>query len=220
MAENICLHQAHSSLVSFTAPNYTQIPTVVKPEVISISPKSTPSTLSQEAREIPPRLPSCFMCKGNKYSFASYFHNTKIFASPPHELLAHVEQSYILRDWLQTLLNTYVRRTPDTDIATGSERYIRAWGDRVQCLVKAIPGLASSPGFTMCKGTGVEVEALISWTKEMVEGLVETAWGRYTVHLSKERMKELLWEFRKLWEQIWLQYVKKKDIEMPSRKHE
>lgn len=94
----------------------------------------TPPSNGTEALS-PSRL-LCSQCKGQKYGFSAYFHNTRIFLEPPHEILGLVERSYVLRDRLKSLLVTYAMRPVDQERVMEIEREINVWQEEIILLIK------------------------------------------------------------------------------------
>lgn len=148
------------------------------------------------------RAPLCPQCKGHKYGFTPYFHNTEIFPEPPHELLSLVEQSYLLRNRLKSLFINYVTRRVDNDrldVITGE---IVEWRSRVECLAREV--LVSSIGFEL----NIEgLEAVKSWAAELVQRLSNHVRGIERMELRNGEQKELLIVFKKLWEVVWTSYL-------------
>ncbi|ESZ96642.1 hypothetical protein SBOR_3009 [Sclerotinia borealis F-4128] len=150
----------------------------------------------------PVRAPLCPQCKGHKYGFTPYFHNTKIFPEPPHELLILVEQSYFLRNRLKSLLINYVTRRVDNDRLEVITNEIVEWKSRVECLAREV--LISSMGFELnTKG----LESVKEWAADLVRRLSNHVHGIERMELRKEDQKELLIEFKKLWEVVWMSYL-------------
>ncbi|QSZ36625.1 hypothetical protein DSL72_006505 [Monilinia vaccinii-corymbosi] len=162
-----------------------------------------PSTASHE---LPPPHPTrahlCPQCKGHKYGFTPYFHNTEIFPEPPHELLGLVEQSYLLRNRLKSLFINYVTRRVDNDRLEVVTSEIVEWRSRVECLAREV--LINSMGFEL---NTEGLEAVKTWAAELVERLGNHVSGVERMELGKERQKELLIEFKKLWEVVWTGYL-------------
>ncbi|KAA8569323.1 hypothetical protein MFRU_004g01430 [Monilinia fructicola] len=150
----------------------------------------------------PTRAPLCPQCKGHKYGFTPYFHNTEIFPEPPHELLSLVEQSYLLRNRLKSLFINYVTRTFDHDRLDVITSEIVEWRSRVECLAREV--LISSMGFELNTDG---LEAVKTWAAELVERLSNHVSGVERMRLRNEEQKELLIEFKKLWEVVWTGYL-------------
>lgn len=146
--------------------------------------------------------PPCPQCKGNKYGFTPYFHNKQIFPEPPHVLLMLVEQTYLLRNRLKSLLINYVTRRVDNNRLEAIANEIVEWKSRVECLSREV--LISSVGFEL---NTEALEAVNKWATEMVERLSNHVHGIEKMKLSSEEQKGLLIEFKKLWEVVWTSYL-------------
>ena len=94
----------------------------------------SPSSLTADASELGVKPPGCALCKGTKYSFTPYFHNTKYFLKPPHEIILLVEKSYILKNRLHSLLVSYVLRDVEQDHVQQVQSEIKAWSQQVDSL--------------------------------------------------------------------------------------
>src|ERR1700692_3638771 len=104
------------------------------PPLTSIS-----STLpSLDGPPLPEDRPQCAQCKGQKYGFTAYFHNTKIFPEPPHELLPWVERSYLLKNRLQSLLVTYTVHEFDPTYLHDIEIVINSFRLQVEALAHEV----------------------------------------------------------------------------------
>jgi hypothetical protein len=166
------------------------------PPLTSIS-----STLpSLDGPPLPEGRPQCAECKGQKYGFTAYFHNTNIFPEPPHELLPWVERSYLLKNRLQSLLVTYTVHEFDPTYLHDIEIVINSF--RLQ-----VEGLAHEVG-----SWGSESERVVSavtevhqWSKGMVKQLWDHVVGIQRLPMPKGRAKELVLEFRKGWERVWIE---------------
>ncbi|CAG8978113.1 hypothetical protein HYALB_00000787 [Hymenoscyphus albidus] len=156
------------------------------------------------ASNLPERAyPLCRLCRGKKYGFTHYFHNTEIFPSPPHQLLTHIEQSYILLNRLQSLFTTYGRHLTQSQ----DEKDVKAWASDVEGLVNAVFESARSEGFELVKGKA-RMEEVLEWMRGVVEGLCGGVMGG----VERMRSNVLLFEFRKLWERVWIGYLE--DLKM------
>ncbi|KAF7933645.1 uncharacterized protein EAE98_003354 [Botrytis deweyae] len=144
----------------------------------------------------------CLQCKGHKYGFTSYFHNTAIFPEPPHDLLMLVEQSYLLRNRLKSLMINYVTRRVDNSRLEAIANEILDWKGRVECLAREV--LVSSMGFELnMEG----LEAVNDWAADLVQRLGNHVNGFQRMELSKEDQKKLLIDFKKLWEVVWTSFM-------------
>ncbi|KAJ8067177.1 hypothetical protein OCU04_004542 [Sclerotinia nivalis] len=146
--------------------------------------------------------PTCPQCKGHKYGFTSYFHNTNIFSEPPHDLLMFVEQTYLLRNRLKSLMINYVTRRVDNNRLEVISNEIMEWKGRVECLAREI--LISSMGFEL---NTEGLEAVNDWAAELVQRLNNHVRGIVRIELSNEDQKGLLIDFKKLWEVVWTSYL-------------
>lgn len=144
----------------------------------------------------------CPQCKGQKYGFTAYFHNTKIFFEPPHHLLRLVEKSYILRDRLKSFLVTYTLCEIEQDRIPRVEEEMNAWQQEIVGLVRDIICLAEFElDFAL-------LEAAKIWTFEKVDRLREHVWGRRKLEMPKGSLQMFLSEYRKVWEGVWIGYLK------------
>ncbi|KAF7870386.1 hypothetical protein EAF04_004132 [Stromatinia cepivora] len=146
--------------------------------------------------------PPCPQCKGHKYGFTPYFHNTDIFPEPPHDLLMFVEQTYLLRNRLKSLMINYVTRRVDNSRLEVISNEIVEWKGRVECLAREI--LISSMGFEL---NTEGLEAVNDWAAEVVQRLNNHVHGIVRMELSNEDQKGLLIDFKKLWEVVWTSYL-------------
>lgn len=140
------MSESHLPLISmncrgfetFSQPN--QIPSSRFPTSTSPTPdlkKGASAPLSAEVKSLPLTEPAlCPRCKGQKYGFTAYFHNTRIFPEPPHELLRLIEKSYFLRDRLKSFLVTYTMRQVDSEQVVGIEDKINKWQQEIIVLMK------------------------------------------------------------------------------------
>jgi hypothetical protein len=147
----------------------------------------------------PQNLPVCEQCKGQKYNFTAYFHNTKIFAEPPHHLLNCVERSYILKNQLQSLLVTYALQEVDPDHIQDIEVEINTWGTQVDSLAHEVASFWSRIDPVLNVVTEVH-----RWTKAMMKQIWEHVQGTQMLPMPKGRVKELVLAFRKGWEGVWI----------------
>jgi hypothetical protein len=143
--------------------------------------------------------PACIHCKGQKYSFTAYFHNAKIFPEPPHEVLHWVERSYILKNRLQSLLVTYALHTVEIDHIRDIEVEINNWAMRVDALAHEVGSCGSGSERILSALTEVH-----RWMKGMIEQLWKHVRGAQTLPMPKGRLKEVVLEFRKAWERVWI----------------
>jgi hypothetical protein len=147
----------------------------------------------------PQNRPHCEKCKGQKYGFTAYFHNTKIFHEPPHELLPWVERSYFLKNRLQSLLVTYTVQEFDPAYLRDIEIEVNNWRLQVEALVHEV-GTWGNGSERVVTAVG-EVH---QWTKGMVKQLWDHVVGNQRLLMPKGRAKELVLEFRKGWERVWI----------------
>lgn len=141
----------------------------------------------------------CAQCKGQKYSFTPYFHNTKIFPKPPHELLHWVERSYVLKNRLQSLLVTYAVHEVELDHVPSIGEEVNTWCTQVDSLAQEVWNFPS--GSELVANL---VRAVHEWTKAMMTQFWEHVRGIQMLPMPKGRVKELVLEFRKLWERVWI----------------
>jgi hypothetical protein len=166
-------------------------------------PASTPfAAPSSELDTLSLKTNPCPQCKGQKYGFTAYFHNTKIFPEPPHHLLRLVEKSYILRDRLRSFLVTYTLREIEPDRIRRVEEEIDAWQQEVTFLVRDI---ICSAEFEL---DFKPLEAAKLWAFEKVDRLKEHIWGRRRLEIPKGSLQDLLSEYRKVWEGVWVGYLR------------
>ncbi|KAF8853151.1 hypothetical protein BDZ45DRAFT_564576, partial [Acephala macrosclerotiorum] len=138
--------------------------------------------------------PSCTYCKGRRYDYTAYFHNTNVFAEPPHELLTLVEESYVQKNRLQSLLINYVLRAIQQEDIEQIQKDLEAWEIQVHNLVATI-------------GDGDALASLRSRTSRMKTQIWEHVVGMQKMEMWPGRSKELVSEFRKLWETVWVDCV-------------
>ena len=144
----------------------------------------------------------CPLCKGQKYGFTAYLHNLKIFPEPPHDLLPFIEKSYVLKNRLKSLLVTYIMRNLEQDGAQEAEKEVQFWGQLVEGLLSDVA--ASAVGFELSL---YPLEEVWKWTEEMTRQIRESIAGRQKMEMPKGRLLALLLELRKLWEEVWKQYL-------------
>ncbi|KAI9641971.1 hypothetical protein NHQ30_009840 [Ciborinia camelliae] len=190
-----------TSTIASTPPmSGTQQLNGTQPNSSSVVPPSSASHVLSPPQ--PTRASLCPQCKGHKYGFTPYFHNTTIFPEPPHELLSLVEQSYLLRNRLKSLLINYVTRKVNNDRLDVITNEIVEWKSRVECLAREV--LISSMGFEL---NTEGLEAVKNWAAELVQRLRNHVHGIERMELRNEDQKELLIEFKKLWEVVWTRYL-------------
>jgi hypothetical protein len=146
-----------------------------------------------------PTQTACVQCKGHKFNFTAYFHNTKIFAEPPHHLLPWVERSYLLKNRLQSLLVTYALQVVDPSHFQDIEVEINTWGLQVDSLAHEVAGCGGGSGRVVSTVTEVH-----QWTKAIMKQLWEHVQGTQVLPMPKGRVKELVFECRKGWERVWI----------------
>jgi hypothetical protein len=142
------------------------------------------------------------LCKGQKYGFTAYFHNPKIFPEPPHELLPLIEQSYVLKNRLKSLLVTYIMRGLEPGGVQEAENEATVWTQLVEDLLSEV--VASAAGFELDLRTLEEVR---KWTRELTRQIRDSLVGRQKLEMPKGRLLVLLLEFRKLWEGVWQKWL-------------
>jgi hypothetical protein len=147
------------------------------------------------------RQQSCMSCRGQRYDYAAYFHNNKIFSRPPHELLKSVEESHVLKNRLQSLLVNYVLRDVEQESFKQIQKDLQTWETRVNNLA-------------MTLGDNEVLGRLRAWTSRITRQLWEHVTGVENMEMPPGRMKELISEFRKLWEDVWVRCVSMKDSAM------
>jgi hypothetical protein len=190
-----------SSPYAYSSPEVHEIP------IPSPSPEP-PATLLIKPEHGTPKAGKCPQCKGQKYSFTAYFHNTAIFSLPPHELLAFADYAYILKDRLKSLLITYAMHETDDGCLPRIEMDIKMWGQQVESLARDVEEFAT--GFEQ---VGIEVQGVVEWTQGMMRRLWEHVLGVRILEVPKGRTKELVLEFRKGWERVWLAWVREWEVE-------
>lgn len=157
-------------------------------DVASLSPP-----LAEIASESLARM-SCVHCRGRRYDYTAYFHNTKIFVEPPHELLKFVEESYVQKNRLQSLLINYGLRDIQQDSTDQIKKDLELWETQVHNLAMTI-------------GDDEVLEHLRSWASNTMKQLWEHVVGTHKMDLPPGRAKELASEFRKLWEAVWIKCI-------------
>ncbi|KUJ23445.1 uncharacterized protein LY89DRAFT_755348 [Mollisia scopiformis] len=140
---------------------------------------------------------SCMYCRGKRYDYTAYFHNTNIFSEPPHELLKLVEESYLQKNRLQSLLINYALREIPQDSMEQARKGMEAWETEVNNL-------------TMTIGSNEALEQLRSWSSDMMRQLWQHVLGVQKMKMPPGRTKELTSQFRKLWEVVWIRCVSMK----------
>jgi hypothetical protein len=162
-----------------------------------VSPSSEPETLSL-------RADLCQLCKGKKYGFTSYFHNTKIFFEPPHDILPVVEESYVLRNRLKSLLVTYAMREVEDDQVQNIETQILNWEFSVGMLADEVVASACNAGFALGLG---RLDDVRKWRDIIVEEARYYVSGNAAVKMPSGRLAALMLEYRKVWEAVWIGYL-------------
>ena len=81
-------------------------------------------------------------------------------------------------------------------------RQIEIWGENVDFLVNEV--VESADGFQVELGPLVDVK---TWTKKMMIHIWDHASGARRIEMPRGRCGRLLFEFRKLWERVWLGYL-------------
>jgi hypothetical protein len=146
----------------------------------------------------------CHSCKGKKYSFTSYFHNTKIFFEPPHEILPVVEESYILRDRLKSLLVTYAMRDLEQDQTQNSQTQILNWKFRVEVLIDEVMSSACNAGFILNRE---RLDDVRKWSDIILDEARYYVSGKATLKMPSDRLAAVMLEYRKVWETVWIGYL-------------
>jgi hypothetical protein len=153
----------------------------------------------------------CPLCKGKKYGFTAYLHNTKIFSEPPHELLALIEKSYILKNRLKSLLITYVMRELEQCDFEEAEKGILRWAQMIEELAQEVRTvMGSEPGVTA-------LDEARNWTMKKTEQIRDHVGGRQKMDIPKGRLNALLLELRKLWETVWKQCSLRRKVSQPEQ---
>ena len=147
---------------------------------------------------------TCLFCKGKKYGFTAYFHNHKIFSEPPHEILPLVEESYILRDRLKSLLVTYAMRDVEQDEAEHVMAQIHHWDFSVGALTDEVMNSASNCGFVLNLG---RLDDVRKWKDAIVGEFKYYVSAEAQVKLPRGRLSALMLEYRKVWEVVWMGYM-------------
>lgn len=116
-----------------------------------------------------------------------------------------VERSYVLKNRLQSLLVTYIVNDLRED-----ERVQDIRDDFLEW-VRQVAKLAEEVGGGMRRVEGVEVglEAVKAWSEGMARSLVEhlNQSGGKKMEVQKGWRKEVLSEFRRQWEAVWIAYA-------------
>jgi hypothetical protein len=147
---------------------------------------------------------SCPFCKGRKYGFTAYFHNLRIFFEPPHDILRLVEESYILRDRLKSLLVTYTMRDVEHGEAESMMAHIHHWDFSVGALTDEVMNSASNSGFVLNLGY---LDGIRSWKDATVDEFKYYVSEQVQIKLPKGRLAALMLEYRKAWEAVWIGYM-------------
>jgi hypothetical protein len=147
---------------------------------------------------------SCPFCKGRKYGFTAYFHNLRIFSEPPHDILRLVEESYILRDRLKSLLVTYTMRDVEHGEAESMMAHIHHWDFSVGALTDEVMNSASNSGFVLNLGY---LDGIRSWKDATVDEFKYYVSEQVQIKLPKGRLAALMLEYRKAWEAVWIGYM-------------
>ncbi|KAH7418083.1 hypothetical protein BKA64DRAFT_187773 [Cadophora sp. MPI-SDFR-AT-0126] len=168
----------------------------------SFSQAPAASPLINELAAFSLKPPKCPQCKGKSFDFTAYFHNPRIFASPPHELLDLVERSYILKNRLHSILVTYILHDLRDDHMMQDVRSdIHDW-------VRQVTNLAAEARKDLGKADGVEdgLAGVKAWTEGTANQLGEhlELFKGQKMEVPKGWKKEVLSEFRKQWEKVWI----------------
>lgn len=147
---------------------------------------------------------ACPFCKGRKYGFTAYFHNLKIFPEPPHDILPLVEESYILRDRLKSLLVTYTMRDIEHDEAGSIMAHIYHWDFSVGALTDEVMNSASNSGFVLNLRY---LDGVRSWKDATVDEFKYYVSDQAQRKLPKGRLAAMMLEYRKAWEAVWIGYM-------------
>lgn len=165
------------------------------PPLTSIS-----STLPSLDGPSPPQSrQQCPQCKGQKYGFEAYFHNINIFPEPPHALLPWVERSYLLKNRLQSLLVSYTVQQFERAYLQDIEIDINNWRLQVEAFAHEVASWGSGSERVVNA-----VKEVHQWSKTMVKQLWDHVVGNQMLPMPKGRVKEMLLEFRKGWEKVWV----------------
>ncbi|PMD27840.1 hypothetical protein NA56DRAFT_653660 [Hyaloscypha hepaticicola] len=168
------------------------------PPLTSIS-----STLPSLDGPSPPQSrQQCPQCKGQKYGFEAYFHNINIFPEPPHALLPWVERSYLLKNRLQSLLVSYTVQKFERAYLQDIEIDINNWRLQVEAFAHEVASWRSGSERVVNA-----VKEVHQWSKTMVKQLWDHVVGNQMLPMPKGRVKEMLLEFRKGWEKVWVASV-------------
>ncbi|KAG4442806.1 hypothetical protein IFR05_001687 [Cadophora sp. M221] len=169
------------------------------PSTSQASPASPPVS---ELAAFSLRSPKCPHCKGKRFDFRAYFHNPKFFRAPPHELLNLVERSYVLRNRLQSLLVTYIVNDLREDHRMQDVRAdIIDWVRQVSNLSGEI-----REGMNQVDGVSAGLAGVEAWTEGMANSLGEhlDRSNGMRMEVPKGWMREILSDFRKQWEKVWI----------------
>ena len=163
---------------------------------------ASPTPLASELATLSFKQQPCPLCKGQKYGFTAYFHNTKVFSKPPHELLAMVEKSYLLKNRLKSLLVTYGMREVEQYQLQEVEGDIAAWSQQVHDLISEV--ISSAVEFALDLQW---LEKVQTWTKDVTKQLREKIWLEDEMEMPNGSLDEVLQGFRKAWEGVWKGYM-------------
>ncbi|EKD14628.1 uncharacterized protein L3040_000151 [Drepanopeziza brunnea f. sp. 'multigermtubi'] len=148
------------------------------------------------------KSPPCGQCRGARFDFTKYFHNEKFFRAPPHELLKMIEQSYLLKNRLGSILVTYiVHNLHDDHRMADILTAITDWVDMVASLIEAV-----SESMINAAGVADALAAVEAWTSGFAGQLREHL-GQLTgqkMEVPAGWKKQMLSEFRKRWESVWI----------------
>ena len=145
----------------------------------------------------------CPFCKGKKYGFTAYFHNLRIFPEPPHAILPLVEESYILRDRLKSLLVSYAMREFEHDEAVMAQ--IHHWEFSMEALTDDVMNSASTFGFVLNLG---RLDDVRKWMSTIVDEFRYYTSGQARDKMASGRLAALMAEYRKIWELVWIGYLR------------
>jgi len=171
----------------------------------SASPEQRNNAFACDITEVPLSHEKCPQCKGKTYSFTSYFHNPKVFKHPPHELLTFIETSYALKDRLHSLLSNFVSRQVDCEDIAEAEFLVNNWETDVFQLAKAVEEYSKE-----CGHVKDFLEEAMNWSKELGRQIVGNLQGNRGPETPNGGLKEVLSEFRKKWERVWVAIVSEK----------
>lgn len=167
------------------------------------SPRVASASIGPETH--PPKKDLCPQCRGRKYGFTAYFHNDKIFSEPPHDLLGSIEDAYRSRDRLKSLLVTYTMREIEQDRLQEIRVEIINWGASAGDIASELQSTSVLLGIKNFNAQNFD--NLKHWKDGMVDQLIRHVYGTTKMVMPSGRLADLMLEYRKMWERVWLGFL-------------